>query len=118
MTSRPFLTSGRRLQRGLVITGAFLITCAAVEAAEWKLDFSPGKAQPGYTRVAPQTAYDARRGFGFLKSPAATRRKPAVFAADVEEGNYDVTGTRGDPRKPAEWCRGEASGKLKFGSPH
>lgn len=97
MTSRFFFNPGLRLQRSLVITSAFLIFGAVVEAAELKFDFSLGKAQPGCTQVTPQTTYDAKRGFGFLDSPAATPDKPSVFAADVAEGNYDVTIRFGNP---------------------
>ena len=46
--------------------------------------------------VAPQMAFDARRGFGFLHIAAAPG-KPAVFALAVDEGNYDVTIRFGDP---------------------
>jgi lysophospholipase L1-like esterase len=89
-------TPGLRLRRSFVIASAFLISCAAADAAELKFDFSMGKAQPGYTQVTPQTAYDAKRGFGFLESPVAPD-KPSVFAADVGEGNYDVTIRFGNP---------------------
>ncbi|MEA3212898.1 MAG: hypothetical protein QOE70_5955 [Chthoniobacter sp.] len=89
MTPLFFLSSRLRRQRSVVIT--FLISCAAVEAAEFKFDFGSGKEQPGHTQVTPQTAYDAKRGFGFLPSAAATPDMPSVFAVDVEEGNYDVT---------------------------
>ncbi len=95
MTSQLFIPG--RVQRSLVIASAFFISCAAVEGAELKFDFSPGKAQPGYTQVTPQTTYDAKRGFGFLENSAATRAKGSVFAVDVEEGNYDVTIRFGNP---------------------
>jgi lysophospholipase L1-like esterase len=98
------LFNPRFLQRSLIIGSTFLISCAAVEAAELKFDFSSGKVQPGYTQVTPQTTYDAKRGFGFLQSAAAAAPdKPAisVFAVDVEEGNYDVTIRFGDPKSAA-----------------
>lgn len=106
MTSRPFFGSGL-LRRSLSIRGALFLSCAAAaamqtEAAEFKFDFSAGKAQPGYTQVTPQTTYEAQRGFGFLESAAAatTPDQPAasVFAVDAEEGDYDVTMRFGDPK--------------------
>jgi lysophospholipase L1-like esterase len=91
----------------LTISGALLLCCAAVQAAELKFVFGPGEAQPPYTHVTPETTYDAKRGFGFLPSPASapgrptpgqpTPGQPSPFAIDVEEGNYDVTMRFGDP---------------------
>ena len=73
---------------------------ASSEAATggMKFAFSPDYVPPGFTQVTPQTAYDAKRGFGFLKSAAAAPNKPTVFAVDVAEGNYDVTLRLGDPK--------------------
>jgi lysophospholipase L1-like esterase len=68
-----------------------IVCCATANAADLKFSFA-GDAPPGYTQVAPQTPYDAKRGFGFL---GAT--KPAIFAVDVDEGNYNVTIRFGDP---------------------
>ena len=61
------------LRRGLLAGGALLACCAAAGAADLKFDFSPGEAPPGYTHVTPQTAYDAKRGFGFLEGAAGRR---------------------------------------------
>jgi lysophospholipase L1-like esterase len=63
--------------------------------AEFRFDFGPGEARSGFTRVTPQTAYDIKRGHGFL--PGAAKSSVLVFAVDVEEGNYDVTLRFGDP---------------------
>src|SRR5207253_3244161 len=68
-----------------------------LQATEFKFAFGPGEAQPGYTRVTPQTTYDAKRGYGFLNVAAASPGKPSVFAVALEEGNYDVTIRFGDP---------------------
>src|SRR4051794_1160302 len=84
------------LQRRLLIITALLGQAAAGPAAERKFAFGPGEAPPGYTHVAPQAAFDAKRGFGFLYV-AAEPDKPAVFAVAVEEGNYDVTVRFGAP---------------------
>src|SRR2546426_9782415 len=81
----------------LVVSTALFISCAALEAAEFKFDFGAGKGQPGYTQVTPQTTYDAKRGFGFLQSEGASPEQTKVFAVDVAEGNYDVTIRFGDP---------------------
>jgi lysophospholipase L1-like esterase len=92
----PRLLSPGLLQCSLVISSA-LISCATAEAAEFKFDFNSGKAQPGFTQITSQTAYDATRGFGFLDGAAATPDTPRVFAVDVPEGNYDVTIRFGNP---------------------
>jgi hypothetical protein len=52
------------------------LCCAAVDAAEVKFVFGSGEAQPGYTRVTPQTTYDAKCGFGFLQRAAAVTDQP------------------------------------------
>lgn len=97
MTPQLCCRPGRLLQRALAIGTAMFISVAAPEAAEWKFDFGPGKAQPAYAPVTPQTTYDAKRGFGFLGNGNAAPGTPRVFAVDVEEGNYDVTMRFGDP---------------------
>jgi lysophospholipase L1-like esterase len=100
MTSRLSSTMDALLQCSLVISSAFLISSAAVKAADFKFDFAPNKPQPGYTQISPETTYDAKRGFGYLGSATSTTTTPAqvsVFAVDVEEGNYDVTIRFGDP---------------------
>lgn len=100
MTSR-LLILRLLLQRSLVINGALLISCSTLQAVELKFAFGSGRVQPGYMQVTPQTTYDLKQGFGFLASAAApaTPDKPSVsvFAADVPEGNYDVTMRFGDP---------------------
>lgn len=83
MTSR-FFTHSR-----LLLSSVLFISATLAGAAEWKFDFSTGKAQAGFTQVAPDAIYDAQRGFGFLEGGQAG--KPVVFSVNVEEGNYDVT---------------------------
>ena len=95
MTSR--FSFNPRLQRSFIIGSATFISCTAIEAAEFKFDFSPGKTPPGYTQVKPETTFDAQRGFGFRESAAPTENKPSVFVAKVDEGNYDVTIRFGNP---------------------
>lgn len=70
-----------------------MLASPSLWAAEWKFQFGSGPALPGFTRVEPGTGYDGKRGFGFL--PGATA-DAAVFALDVEEGNYEVTLRLGD----------------------
>ncbi|RYD76113.1 MAG: rhamnogalacturonan acetylesterase, partial [Verrucomicrobiaceae bacterium] len=81
----------------MVISIALLFLYAVVGAAEFRYDFQPGKAQEGYTQVAPETLYEVERGFGFLEAAASAPNKPRVFAVAVEEGNYDVTMRFGHP---------------------
>ena len=69
------------------------------QAAEFKFDFGSADTPAGFTRVAPDAAYDASRGFGYLDGAAAAPAKPAIFAIDIPEGNYDVTIRFGDASK-------------------
>lgn len=85
--------------RYFVIVSAMIVSSTALEAGEWKFDFGSGERSPGTTLVTPQMPYEAKRGFGFLERAAPTSSKPALFAVDVEEGNYDVTMRFGDPAR-------------------
>ncbi len=75
--------------------GITLYAACASNAAEWKFDFRPDRsAEAGVTKVAPGAAYDAKLGFGFLEAgtPApGGSASAAIFAVNVDEGNYDVT---------------------------
>ncbi len=84
------------LRRGLLCLCALRAACAIAGAAEFKFVFNNGPAQEGGTKVTPHTAYDAKQGFGFLQGTPVNSDQPAVFAVDVEEGNYDVTVRFGD----------------------
>ncbi len=109
MTSRPFRLC---LWRVFVLGALFAATAAMAPAAEFHFDSSPsGEVPAGFTRVTPQTAYDAQRGFGFLppgtapaqpgaeeKPAAPNASSPAIFAVAIGEGNYDVTMRFGDPQ--------------------
>lgn len=82
----------------LRLTFALLFVFSQIQAAEWKFQFADGVAQPGFTRVTTETAYDAKTGFGFL--PVGTvldGNKPQLFAMDADEGNYEVTLRFGHP---------------------
>ena len=98
MRGRTLGHAARSAGRTLLGTAcAVVLSCAAPAAADRTFDFGEGPARPGYTRVAPQTAYDGKLGYGFL--PASASNSPAVFAADVPEGDYDVTVRLGDPSR-------------------
>ncbi|MEO6246817.1 MAG: rhamnogalacturonan acetylesterase [Opitutaceae bacterium] len=95
---------------------AFAVSLAGVAAPETPLlrfDFGPGAAAPGYTAVAPDTAFTPARGYGFepgakpdavvrpdgdpLTGDFITSAAPFRFTARVPaEGNYRVTVTLGD----------------------
>ena len=86
----PILPLPSRL-RGPHLSGVILgvsmhLSCAAASAAEHRFAFGPGDPPPGYVQIAPPTAYEAGRGFGYLRPPPAAGG-PAVFAVDVPEGN-------------------------------
>lgn len=78
----------------LHLLSLFLIT--SVHAAEWKFQFGTGPTIPGFTLIQPSNAYDAKQGFGFM--PGITDES-AVFALDVEEGDYEITMRIGHPTK-------------------
>ncbi len=99
MTSRLLSPGRRQCSLQVICSGLLIWWAAALEAAEFKFAFNSGKVPPGYTPVTPQTTYDAKRGFGFLGSTAATPDKPSVFAVDVAEGNYDVSLRFGHPER-------------------
>lgn len=80
-------------------TACLVVFSLAGAAAEFRFEFGTGQPQAGYTQVAPQTTYDAQRGFGYMDSGAAAPDAPRVFAVDVAEGNYDVTLRCGDPAR-------------------
>ena len=68
-------------------------------AAEFRFAFGPDETRLEYSFVTPQTLYDAKRGYGYLRVDAGAPDKPSVFAVDVDEGNYDVTIKFGDPAR-------------------
>lgn len=81
----------------LLVVTALLGQNATLPAAEFRFAFGAGDAPPAYTHVTHQTAFEEKRGFGFLNVAAWSPGKPAVFAVAVDEGNYDVTIRFGDP---------------------
>jgi lysophospholipase L1-like esterase len=87
----------RPLLRRYFFVALSLGGAAAAPAAERRFAFGPGEPPAGFTRVDLRSAYNAARGFGFLGTAAAAGGGPAVFAVDVEEGNYDVSIRFGDP---------------------
>jgi lysophospholipase L1-like esterase len=75
----------------LIAIGAFSLN------AQWKFDFTGGKAASGYTKVAPDTPYNDEKGYGFEATGDA--KGPAYFTVRVpEEGNYRVTAELGDEK--------------------
>ena len=100
-------------QLGLVAVLLFALPSArAAGPADWKFDFGPGTAAPGYTSVPPATAYTDQLGYGFdfgsvvtgvdvggaepLQAHAVAGDQPFFFSVKVPEGNYRVTVTLGD----------------------
>jgi lysophospholipase L1-like esterase len=95
-----FMKTFNQLRYGCAIGSVSLMALApAAEVAGLQFAFGAGQPQAGYTLATPQTTYDAQRGFGFLKSAAASPNAPRVFAVDVGEGNFDVTIRFGDPAR-------------------
>ena len=79
----------------LIVAQVAMLCGVVAQAADLKFDFGSGQAQPGFTKVPPQSAYSDAQGFGFVR--VAEPGKPAVFGVKVNEGNYDVTIRLGDP---------------------
>jgi lysophospholipase L1-like esterase len=87
-------------------------TCHATEPmVDRRFDLGPGKVEPGYIQVPPETNYTKERGYGFepgvkivgidrggdaRHSRFCTADRPFYFSVAVPEGNYTVTVTLGD----------------------
>jgi lysophospholipase L1-like esterase len=76
---------------------------AALHAADWKFDFTNGTPQPGFTRVAPDAAFDAQRGFGF-EPVGGGAGKARLFSVNLGEGTYEVTMRFGDAGEATSTC--------------
>lgn len=97
--------------RAFVVASLFATVCAgplgAVAAGKLQFNFDFGTAAPRAraVAVAPDTIYNADRGYGFepgadvktLAERGVTSTKPFLFSAKVPEGNWRVTVTLGDP---------------------
>lgn len=74
---------------------ASLAACANARAPSG-FSFDSGRPGAAATLVTPDMAYNAARGFGYETGPFGDG-KPFFFSSDLEEGNYNVTITFGDP---------------------
>ena len=82
------------------MAAALLLACASVPAhaaPPTSFAFGSGPAPAGATRVAPDTVYDAARGYGFEPGADGNAR---YFSVDLPEGNYAVTVALGDDAAP------------------
>ena len=67
-----------------------------------------GKPVARATQVTPQTPYSTTQGHGFRTAIAGAENgtcasdKPFLFDITLNEGNYDVTVTLGDPTRASE----------------
>ncbi|TWU51714.1 oligogalacturonate lyase family protein [Rubripirellula reticaptiva] len=61
---------------------------SAETQSSWQFHFGDGPAESRHSHVRPNDEYSSQRGYGFLKTDSD---KAAVFAIDIEEGNYAVT---------------------------
>lgn len=88
-----------------------LALLASGTAGAQSFDFGGGPVAPGYTKVTPETLYDAERGYGFLpgtpitglfavrkRNDYVTASAPFFFSVDLPEGNYDVELLLGDEK--------------------
>ncbi len=108
--------------RGAFAALASIVFASAAGAADqpataFKFQFGAAKAAPGYTLVAPGSAYSKSAGYGFepgatvtavtrdtgdlLQRGAVIGSGPFAFSVAVPEGNYRVTLTLGDPTAEA-----------------
>jgi hypothetical protein len=60
-----------------------------------------GPDLPGYTRVTPDTPYEAERGYGVEPGTQPGPSKRRLFNVDVPEGNCEVTVAFSDDKRPA-----------------
>ena len=49
----------------LVVLAMTTGACAQAQKAGFRFDFGPGKIEPGYTQVLPDTVYSTELGYGF-----------------------------------------------------
>lgn len=57
----------------------------------WNFDFTGEVVSESRTFVTWKTAYDSEQGYGFLSDAKLKNGSLAVFAVDLDEGNYEVT---------------------------
>lgn len=74
-----------------------LLPASVVSGEGPRFDFGPGKPQSGFVPVAPGSAFNPEKGYGFLAASGAGAI--SVFAVDVGEGNHRVTMRFGHPDK-------------------
>ena len=88
------------------------VTQATSARTDFKFDFGPGQAAPGWIQVLPTTVYSKETGYGFepeskvrgvdrggrnkLRGDFCTSDGPFYFSVALPEGNYRVTATFGD----------------------
>ncbi len=98
--------------------------------AEFKFDFGPGKAAPGYTAVQADEVYSTEKGYGFdfgskvagvarsgdpMKDGLVTATEsPFFFSVKVPEGNYRITVTLGDASGESNTTIRTESGHIHF----
>ncbi|MFT3990656.1 MAG: rhamnogalacturonan acetylesterase [Luteolibacter sp.] len=75
-----------------------IFSAITARAADLKFDFGSEKPLPNFTKVTPDTVYDAQRHYGFIPNDSPVPNNVQIFAADVEEGNYTVTLRFGNPK--------------------
>jgi lysophospholipase L1-like esterase len=77
---------------------------AITSGAPAKFSFGQ-RGRKGFIQIAPGTAYDSARGYGFMQPPNLRQDRSSIcaddpfrFSVNVPEGNYDVTFRPGDDR--------------------
>jgi lysophospholipase L1-like esterase len=99
------ISIGRQILIGVAVAvaGALLRAADAPAPAPvgpWRFSFAAKAVPAGFTAVAPDTAYEAARGFGFEPDAvlagaddAVASDRPFLFSAKIPEGNYRVVVT-------------------------
>lgn len=104
----------------IAISSGLLSTAAYAQSpkTDFKFDFGPGAAAPGFIQIKPDTTFSKELGYGFeaqrlptqgvdanpadpLHGDLVTSEQPFSFSVQVPEGNYRVTVTLGDPKAEA-----------------
>lgn len=90
----------RPLARQTLLASALLLSVSHGTAETLRFSFEESVPVEGAVTVSRDTFYEADRGHGFLRLDGDG--EAAVFAVDLEEGNYDVSLRIGDPSQAGD----------------
>lgn len=85
------------MNKQLLCTLGLLASTLITYGQTFKFDFSNGKTQEEFVKVAPQTIFSDDKGYGYDVNTSwdGKSKKPFYFSVNVPDGNYKVTVTLG-----------------------